>query len=585
MPRQFGSDRSVVSTSTYGVVDGYGQSVISGDSAFGGLPLGEAALGQTLFGLPNGTFNLLPPDLSQVIDNDANALPYWSLVETTSDTMQAKTVYDSTTNTYALRLTPGAALSGEYLTMATRSAVISDDSLGLRQRIVATLAKVGTYSGSTQFNISISATYYDHTNTLISTYTAGSVLDNASISSIVGYTTTGSTTVGASAKYVDIAVTMTATANVTSGISVDLKSILLQTSLGGGGSFLITQSFTSSGTFTRPTGVDYVSVVAVGGGGGGGCGGGFGASNTNQSATGGGGGGGSRWAYIPNLYIGDVSTVSVGVGAAGAGATTTPYTKSVGSATENVQPSYGTAAAGGASTFGSYLSVPGGSAGSNGSGAFASSARSGAGGGAAGAAISCSIYGNDSLTSGAGGTGGGTNIGGTATSATAGGTGSGSGVTQLPFMTSVAAGSAGGSGTATADAGSQSGLQTSTKSGGASGNSRVSGGGGGGGAAGNNEPSTASPTTYTSSGADAGMNGGGGGGGATMTRTAAITGFTVAGGAGGAGGLYGGGGGGGGAGNISLDSALSEWTASQGTFSGGAGGAGGAGIVIVSWVG
>lgn len=71
------------------------------------------------------------------------------------------------------------------------------------------------------------------------------------------------------------------------------------------------QNFTSSGTFTVPTGVTSVDIVAVGAGGGGG-------SSDKDDETGGGGGGGAL-AYVNTVSTtpGESLTVTVGTGGAG----------------------------------------------------------------------------------------------------------------------------------------------------------------------------------------------------------------------------------------------------------------------------
>lgn len=95
------------------------------------------------------------------------------------------------------------------------------------------------------------------------------------------------------------------------------------------------QVFTSSGTFTVPTGVTSVAVTVQGGGGGGGaCNGG----QTSVTYGGGGGGGGRALKYVTGLTPG--ASVTVTVGAAG-----------------------GSAQAGGTSSFGAYVSATGGAAG------------------------------------------------------------------------------------------------------------------------------------------------------------------------------------------------------------------------------
>lgn len=100
----------------------------------------------------------------------------------------------------------------------------------------------------------------------------------------------------------------------------------------GSGSFA--QVFTSSGTFTVPTGVSAVKVTVIGGGGGG--------AGGNQVACGGGGGGGVAVRWVTGLTPG--ATVAVTVGAAGTAGT-------------------GNGGTGGTSSFGSYASATGGAGG------------------------------------------------------------------------------------------------------------------------------------------------------------------------------------------------------------------------------
>jgi hypothetical protein len=360
MPR-FGADESFASTTSGGVFDSNGNPVVSSDNEFGGSPLGPAALAQTLFSVANGTFNLLPPTIEEPISNE-NLLPYWSApIDASDGEMTAQVIFDTTSNTYSLRMNPGTALSGDTLSITTRSAVISDDNLSLRQKAIATLAKVGTYAGTTQVNLKLDATYYDHTGTQLSTQAIGTVFDNGTVSSITGFTTAGTAIVGVSAAYVDLTFTMTATANVTSGIAFDIDTILLQTSQGGGGggqsSFIITETFTSSTTWTRPTGVEnLLAVICVGGGGGGGSGAlDIGTGSTSAGvAEGGGGGGSGAFAYLTNVYIGTAASFTVTVGAGGSGGTATTVSKADGSTTTtDLTPVQG--AAGGTSSFGTLV--------------------------------------------------------------------------------------------------------------------------------------------------------------------------------------------------------------------------------------
>jgi hypothetical protein len=107
---------------------------------------------------------------------------------------------------------------------------------------------------------------------------------------------------------------------------------------GSSGSGTFAQVFTSSGTFTVPTGVTAVKVTVIGGGGGG--------MSWGPDYSGGGGGGGVAVKYITSLTPG--SSISVTVGVAGTGGT---------------YPTNSGATSGGTSSFGTYCSATGGSAG------------------------------------------------------------------------------------------------------------------------------------------------------------------------------------------------------------------------------
>jgi hypothetical protein len=554
------------------VFDSSGNPIVSADNEFGSIPLGPAALAQTLFSIPNGTFNILPFDIANPISNE-NPLPYWSSpIDNSDGEMTAKIVYDETGNTYSLRMSPGTALSGDTLAITTRSAVISDDNLALRQKAIATLAKVGTYAGTTQVNLKLDATYYDHTGTQISTNAIGTVFDNGTVSSIVGFTTAGTAIVGVSAAYVDLTFTMTATANVTSGIAFDIDTILLQTSQGAGGSqsFLITDTFTSSGTWTRPTGVDYlVAVVAVGAGGGGGGGdAAMGLTGTHTGLTevrGGRGGAGGRWAILRDVKVSGVATVSVGIGAGGAGGNGTSTSKGTNSYTQATVIG-GSAASGGTTTFGTFLTVTGGQGGGRGSD-----------GGTALGSATTPLYPGTPFAQVSGGQGGdGRNNNGLA------GQGNVNVYSQVPYTTSInAAGANGAAGTISGGTGINENSIAGT--GGTAGSVGYGGGGGGG------APTLGISPDITFRNAGVGGGGGGGGGAKLQVYGASVT-WSGTAGAGGNAGAGAGAGGGGGA-SILIYGASStgaggsvQYRDSKGTVFSGAGGTGTSGAVFITYI-
>lgn len=133
--------------------------------------------------------------------------------------------------------------------------------------------------------------------------------------------------------------------------------------------------FTSSGTFTKPTGVSKVFVECVGGGGGGG------AAQTGQSYYASGGGGGGYCAELCTV----TGNVTVTIGAAGSGGAS----------------SSANGTAGGNTTFGSFFTAGGGGAGTGAGGA--SVETGGAGGTATGGDINivgqkgCSDSGGSSM--------------------------------------------------------------------------------------------------------------------------------------------------------------------------------------------
>ena len=106
-----------------------------------------------------------------------------------------------------------------------------------------------------------------------------------------------------------------------------------------GGGLQSIQSFTSSGTYTKPAGINKIKVYITGGGGGGGS-----SNNTVHYSGGGGAGGGTA---IELLDATSITTVSVTIGAGGTAG----------------QAGGSTGGNGGTSSFGSYCSATGGTGG------------------------------------------------------------------------------------------------------------------------------------------------------------------------------------------------------------------------------
>lgn len=199
--------------------------------------------------------------------------------------------------------------------------------------------------------------------------------------------------------------------------------------------------FTSTGTFTVPTGVTAAKVTVIGGGGNGG------AATGTGSASGGGGGGGVAVEYVTGLTPGGTVTVTVGgvAGTSSFGA----FCSATGGATAAAvtTTAAGAGGAGGAGTGGSLnISGSAGSAGVFHTSGCVTSKFGGCGGGSAGnAAISPSAYGGygvigQGFISGAGGA--------NAVSDAAGGAASGYGNGGGGAFASSATDRAGGAGTA-----------------------------------------------------------------------------------------------------------------------------------------
>lgn len=245
------------------------------------------------------------------------------------------------------------------------------------------------------------------------------------------------------------------------------------------------QTFTSNGTWTKPTGMNQANVFLISGGGGGG-GGRCGAAGSLRIGGAGGGGGARTHAVFTAAQLG--STVSVVVGTGGTGATAVVANDTSGAA----------GASGGSSIFGTIAraSAAAGGAGGTNSGAAA--------GGAGGFGSSPGQTGASSSSSGGVGNAGGN-------SAAGGSGGAGGGITALD---APAAGGTGGIAQATVSTAATGGVVDSTGPGtGVAVTAGVAqaGAGGGGGAS--------SVTTQGQTGGAGGIYGGGGGGGGAGTNT------------------------------------------------------------------
>lgn len=553
-----GSDGGFQADNRGGVIDEAGNTIISSDSHFGASPLGVAARTQALYGIPNANFNLLPPSPASPIVANQNDLPYWAIEDLSDGIITATTVFDATTQTWGVTIDPGTAASGASLTLTTRSYLITDDNLALRQKAQAVLAKSGTAAVSTQWNLTLSAIYYDATDTALSTAVIGTALDTGTWTSLAGTTTPGGSAINAAAQYVDLSFTLTTTAAVTGSAKATIKSLLLTTSTpAAGGGFLVTETFTANGTWTRPTGVDYLVAVVGASGAGGGGGGGLGFNGGNLlSANGGGGGAGGNWFILRDVTLGTATSFSVGIGAGGSGGAGTATTKAVGSGGGNRNNPGVAGAAGGATTFGSIFTINGGSGG-------AGSAVSGTANLAQpGASATTTYYGG---TNAIGGRGGGYITGGSALPL-AGDLGA---FTVVPYSVALIAGSTGGTPVVTGGVNSSGAAGTSAIG--------IIGGAGAGGTA------NAAVTPVGGAGMAGSASAGGGGGGlAIYISTLGTATGTAGNGGNGAANLAGGGGGGG---AVSVGGTATVWQNSLITIESGNGGNGASGFVTVAYVG
>lgn len=575
---QVGSTKDIVSQSITGVSDDLGNSIVSSSTGFGDSPLGVSAVAQALYGIANPNFNLLPPDPDAPIEEESNSLPFWSIDNQSDGEMTATSVFDDTTLTYGIELNPGTAAIDSTLTLTTRSYLLTDDNLALRQRALSVLSKSGTAAGTTQWNLQLSAIYYDANDTALSTAVIGTALDTGTWTSISGTTTPGGSAINSSARYVDLAFTMKATAAVTGSAKATIKSLILATSTPGGGgaqSFLVAETLTSSTTWTPPTGVTNLVAVAVAGGGGGGGSGGIRLGSDAQSNRGFGGHGGGAGGYsiIRNITVAAGSAITIGVGAGGAGGTVFTYS---GTSTNQFFPGASDqgnlGGAGGASTFDTLVTASGGGGGTGGFAGTSTTIGTTTIGGSAGTTTSA-VYEAINAVPGRGGARG------------SAGVDSSFGVySQMPYVTYLTGASGGTVNLVRTASGTAFRQQTAV---GTSALGLAGGGGAGGGMQANaavNQNFTAE-TLPTASG-----KGGGGGGGcgfgissATGINSGSV--FTIICGTGGSAAPYSSAGGGGG-GGLATSGTVAKSSAGTTvyTLAAGAGGAGAAGAVTIWYI-
>jgi hypothetical protein len=589
---QFGSNTGMVSQNLSTVVDGQGNQIVSSDNSFGASPLGVAARTQALYGIPNANFNLTPPDVMAVIDT-SNPLPYWEI--SSQGSITATMYYDDARQQWSVNLDPTSAGSGDFVTLKTRSYLLNDSGISLRQKAFATLEKIGTYSSTNQWNLVLTATYFDVTGAQLSTFAIGTVAQNTTWTGINGFTTAGTAIVDSSAAYCDLDFTMTAVATVSGTVTAHLDALLIQTSVASGGgasSFLIAETFLTSTTWTRPAGVDYLNAVILGGGGGGGGGGGLIATRGNPDAAfGGAGGGGGGYLYASDVYVGGADSWTVTIGAGGSGGTSQTFTKAAGSTAISTATWNATAAsAGGTTSFGTAYWAGGGGAGAQAVGTTSNETIGGTAG-----TYQTTHWGVQLLSQigGSGGNGGGdSTYSGANATATTFVTGT---WTTLPYQDAIpypGSGVAGGTATLTVTGTTGNAVSTAigTSAAAPTGSGYFFQGAGGGGVA-------AFVTTVRGGNGGTGISGAGSGGGGIMVynnSTGTVSGsatWTLTGGSGGnAAGTSGAGGGGGGgvmyygAGNVNPGTTAVRYTNHTLNLTSGSGGNGGQGYAVIVYV-
>ncbi len=275
--------------------------------------------------------------------------------------------------------------------------------------------------------------------------------------------------------------------------------------VGGGGTVENVQTFTASGTWTKPSGSPQTTWVACLGAGGGGASGAVEASGTASSGGGGGGGGSLNQAIFATAQLAATETVTIGAGGTGGAAQTAAGNGLAGGN-------------GGNSTFGSLLTAYGGV----GAAFVGASGTGGNGAGLTGTIVNtsvCAVGGGSAAGNGAGCQGGGAPGGGSVAGVAGhnggasmlGGAGGGNGGGLATTPASLAGGAGGLAGSLAGPAGGAAA---------AAGNpgsvlAAIFGGGTGGSGGGSNSAGTGG------AGGAGGLGAGGGGGGSSETTSGA----------------------------------------------------------------
>lgn len=321
-----GSDGGFQADNRGGIIDELGNTIVSANTEFGASPLGVAALTQAQYGIPNGTFDLTPPDPTSPLVANENDLPYWT-VEDLSDGQITITPTYSSTN-WSMRVAFGTALSGSTYTLTTRQSVISDTNLSVKERVFSRLQRFGTPGASSQWSLTLKARQYNAEGTRLSTTTLGSTTET----DLSTTQFTGELTISATAAYVEFEFEMTATANITGSTYFDIMNLLIGTrSILQPSSGRVYVTFNSSGSLTVPTGVRLMDIIAIGAGGGG-ASGQLQTSTTETAGTafGGRGGGPGSYVYATNFRVDAGKVLTVTIGAGGLGGTANHYEKAAG---------------------------------------------------------------------------------------------------------------------------------------------------------------------------------------------------------------------------------------------------------------